>query len=149
MQVILLEDVKGLGKKGQVVNSSDGHARNFLFPKNLAIEATKANIGTLEAKKKKDAQKEADSVAAAKAIADKLEGMSVKIPVKVGGAGKMFGSIGGKEVAEAIQSQGGISIDRKKIEMNAVKSLGSHTVTIKLHPKVHVSFNFELVSVDA
>jgi len=149
MQVILLEDVKGLGKKGQVVNASDGHARNFLFPRKLAAEATKTNLSQHEAQLKQSAQKLSQEVESAKAIGDKLQESKVTIPVKVGGAGKMFGSIGSKEVAEAIQAQIGVSLDRKKIDLGPVKTIGEHTATIKLHAQVHVKFVFELVAADA
>jgi len=146
MQVILLEDVKGVGKKGQLVNASDGHARNFLFPRKLAIEATKANLAELDAKKKKEDHKLQLEVDAAQQIADKLKDTKVKLPVKVGSNGKMFGSISNKEVAEAIQSQLGVAVDKKKIVVQAIKTVGEHTATIKLHPKVNVPLAFELVA---
>ncbi|MCL2215582.1 MAG: 50S ribosomal protein L9 [Defluviitaleaceae bacterium] len=146
MQVILLEDVKGVGKKGQVVNASDGHARNFLFPRKLAMEATKANLAQLEAQQKRADQKFQQEVAAAQEIAEKLKDVKVKIPVKTGGGGKMFGSISNKEIAEGVQSQTGISVDKKKIVVQAVKTVGEHTAVLKLHPKVSVTLNFELVA---
>ena len=149
MQVILLEDVKGLGKKGQVVNASDGHARNYLFPRKLAAEATKTNLSQHEAKIKQSEQKLSHEIESAKAVGEKLQESKVTIPVKVGGAGKMFGSIGGKEIAEAVQTQLGITLDRKKIDLGAVKTIGEHTATIKLHPQVHIKFSFELVAADA
>jgi len=145
MKVILLEDVKGTGKKGQVVEASDGHARNFLIPRKLAAEATKANMAQLEAKQKKaDMQLQSD-IEAAQELANKLRETKVKIPVKVGD-GKIYGSISNKEVAEALQTQFSISIDRKKIVMDTVKTLGEHKATIKLHAKVHMSLTFELVA---
>ena len=145
MKVILLEDVKGTGKKGQVIEASDGHARNFLIPRKLAAEATKANMAQLEAKQKKaDAQLQQD-IEAAQALATKLRETNVKIRVKVG-EGKIYGSISNKEVAEALQKQLGLSIDRKKIVMDAVKTLGEHKATVKLHPKVHMSLSFELIA---
>ena len=146
MQVILLEDVKGVGKKGQIVNASDGHARNFLFPKKLAAEATKANLAQLEAQQKKVEHQHQQEVNAAQEIADKLKDVKVKIPVKVGAGGKMFGSISNKEVAEAIQSASGISVDKKKIVVPSIKTTGEHTATLKLHPKVSVTLTFELVA---
>ena len=146
MQVILLEDVKGIGKKGQVVNASDGHARNFLFPRKLAAEATKVNLSQLEAQQKKADLKHQQEVDAAREIADKLKEIKVKIPVRVGDSGKMFGSISNKEVAEAIQSQAGISVDKKKIAVQPIKTVGEHTATLKLHPKVSVTLTFELVA---
>ena len=146
MQVILLEDVKGIGKKGQVVNASDGHARNFLLPRKLATEATKANLANLEAQQKKTEHKLQQEVDDARQIADKLKDIKVKIPVKTGAGGKMFGSISNKEVAEAIQSASGVSVDKKKIVVQAVKTLGEHNATLKLHPKVSLPITFELVA---
>ncbi|MCL2048874.1 MAG: 50S ribosomal protein L9 [Defluviitaleaceae bacterium] len=145
MQVILLQDVKGVGKKGDIVNASDGHALNFLLPRKLATEATKANLSQLDAQKKKAEHKFNQEVAAAQAIADKLKGAQVKIPVKVGDGGKMFGSISNKEVAEAVQSQLGVAVDKKKYNVQAVKTLGEHTAQINLHPNVKVTITFELV----
>ena len=145
MKVILLEDVKGTGKKGQVIEASDGHARNFLIPRKLAAEATKANMAQLEAKQKKaDAQLQQD-IEAAQALAAKLRESHVKILVKAG-EGKIYGSISNKEVAEALQKQLGLSIDRKKIVMDAVKTLGEHKAMVKLHAKVHTPLTFELVT---
>jgi large subunit ribosomal protein L9 len=146
MQVILLQDVKGTGKKGDIINASDGHALNFLIPKKLAMEATKGNLNQLDAQKKKAEQKFNEEVSAAQAIADKLKGATVKIPVRVGENGKMFGSISNKEVAEAVQSQVGIAVDKKKYNVSAVKTLGEHTANVNLHPKVKVELKFELVA---
>jgi large subunit ribosomal protein L9 len=149
MQVILLQDVKGTGKKGDIINASDGHALNFLIPRKLAMEATKGNLNQLDAQKKKAEDKFNQEVAAAQAIADKLKDAVVKIPVKVGANGKMFGSISNKEVAEAVQSQIGVAIDKKKYSVQAVKTVGEHIAAINLHPKVKVSLKFELVSAEA
>ena len=146
MKVILLEDVQGVGKKGQVVNAADGHARNFLFPRKLAQEATKENMAKLEKQKKDAADKHSKDVGAATKLSDKISKAAVKIPVKVGGGNKMFGSIGAKEVAEALVSQAGIEVDRKKIVMQPIKTLGEHTVVFKLHPEVQTKFTFELVA---
>ena len=149
MKVILLEDVKGTGKKGQVVNASDGHARNFLFPRKLAIEATDANLASLEAQQKKAQHKVAQEVKAAQAIADKLQAKPVSIKAKVGDKGRMFGSISNKEIAEAIQSQLGVAVDKKKIVLTEqVKSVGSYTATAKLHTQVSAKINFEVVAAE-
>ncbi|MCL2357779.1 MAG: 50S ribosomal protein L9 [Defluviitaleaceae bacterium] len=146
MKVILLEDVKGVGKKGDIVNASDGHATNFLLPRKLAMEANKTNLAQLDAQKKKAEQKLAQDIAAAQQIADKLKDAKIKIPVKSGSQGKMFGSISNKEVAEAVQSQLGIAIDKKKYNVQAVKTLGEHTAQVNLHPQVKVALTFELVA---
>ena len=145
MKVILLQDVKGTGKKGQVIEASDGHARNFLIPRKLAAEATKANMAQLEAKQKKADQQLQNDIESAQELATKLRETKVKIPVKVGD-GKIYGSISNKEVAEALQTQFAIPIDKKKIVMDSVKTLGEHKATIKLHAKVHMQLTFELVA---
>ena len=145
MKVILLEDVKGTGKKGQVVNASDGHARNFLFPRKLAIEATDANLASLNAQQKKTEHKLAQEVQAAKEIAEKLQAKPVVINAKVGDKGRMFGSISNKEVAEAIQSQLGVAVDKKKVVLTEpVKAVGKYTATAKLHPQVSATVEFEV-----
>jgi len=145
MKVILLEDVKGTGKKGQVVNASDGHARNFLFPRKLAIEATDANLHSLNTQQKKAEHKVAQEVKAAQEIAEKLQAKAVVINAKVGDKGRMFGSITNKEVAEAIQSQLGVTVDKKKIVLTEqVKAVGKYTATAKLHPQVSAVVEFEV-----
>jgi len=146
MKVILLEDVKGTGKKGQVVNASDGHARNFLFPRKLAIEATDANLANLEAQQKKAQHKVATEVKAAQELAEKLESKPVTIGAKVGDKGRMFGSISNKEIAEAIQSQLGVTVDKKKIVLaDPVKAVGTYAVTAKLHAQVSAKLAVEIV----
>lgn len=145
MQVILLQDVKGVGKKGQIINASDGHAMNFLIPRKLAAEANKANLAQLDAQKKQAENKLNKEIEAAQKIAEKLKAAKIKIPVRVGDGGKMFGSISNKEVAEAVQSQVGIAIDKKKFGVQAVKTLGEHTAQVNLHPQVKAALTFELV----
>ena len=149
MKVILLEDVKGTGKKGQVVNASDGHARNFLFPRKLAIEATDANLHSLNTQQKKAEHKVAQEVKAAKELADKLQAKPVIISAKVGDRGRMFGSISNKEVAEAIQSQLGVVIDKKKVVLaEPVKAIGKYTATAKLHTQVSAKIEFEVAAAE-
>ena len=149
MKVILLEDVKGTGKKGQVVNASDGHARNFLFPRKLAIEANDANMASLNAQQKKAEHKLAQEVKAAQELAAKLQAKPVIIKAKVGDKGRMFGSISNKEVAEAIQSQLGVTVDKKKIVLSdAVKTVGNYTATAKLHPQVSAKVDFEVAAAE-
>jgi len=145
MKVILLEDVKGIGKKGQVLNASDGHARNFLLPRKLAVEATSANLATLEAQQKTAQNKLAMEVKAAKELAEKLQAKPVNLKVKVGEKGRMFGSISNKEIAEAIQSQLGEVVDKKKIVLgDPIKSVGTYTVTAKLHAQVAAKLEVEI-----
>lgn len=137
MKVILLEDVKALGKKGQIVNINDGYARNFVFPKKLGVEATPKNLNDLKlqnANKEKLAQEALD---AAKELAAKLEAGKVVLSIKTGEGGKAFGSVSSKEIATEVKNQMGYEIDKKKIQLkDAIKTLGTHTVPVKLHAKV-------------
>lgn len=137
MKVILLEDVKALGKKGQIVNINDGYARNFVLPKKLGVEATPKNLNDLKlqnANKEKLAQEALD---AAKELAAKLEAGKVVLSIKTGEGGKAFGSVSSKEIATEVKSQMGYEIDKKKIQLkDAIKTLGTHTVPVKLHAKV-------------
>ena len=144
MQVILLEDVKGVGNKGQIINASDGHAKNFLFPRNLAAPATKSNLASLDAKQKKAEHKINQEIAAANAIAARFK--KLRIVVRVGESGKMFGSVSNKEISDAFQKQLGIAVDRKKIVVEPVKTVGEYTATVKLHPKVSAKVEFEVVA---
>jgi len=142
MKVILLEDVKGIGKKGQVINASDGHARNFLLPRKLAVEATNANMTILETQQKNAQQKIAKEVKAAEEMAAKLQDKPITIKVKTGDKGRMFGSITNKEIAEAITSQLGQTVDKKKIVLtDPIKAIGTYTVTAKLHTQVSAKLN--------
>lgn len=137
MKVILLEDVKSLGKKGQIVNINDGYARNFVLPKKLGVEATPKNLNDLKlqnANKEKLAQEALD---AAKELAAKLEAGKVVLFIKTGEGGKAFGSVSSKEIATEVKNQMGYEIDKKKIQLkDAIKTLGTHTVPVKLHAKV-------------
>jgi len=144
MKVILLQDVKGTGKKGQTIEASDGHARNFLIPRKLAVEATKGNMAQLEGQQRKAATKLQEEIEAAQAIATKIREAEIKIPVKCGDGGRMFGSISNKELAEALQKQG-VTVDKKKIVVQAVKTIGEHSANVKLHAQVAVPLKFELI----
>ncbi len=137
MKVILLQDVKPLGKKGDVVNASDGYARNMLFPKKLAVEATDSNLKDLAAKKRGEEKMKAEALAAAEKLKEEIEAREVKIAIKVGSAGRTFGSVSAKEIAEAVKDQLGLDIDKKKLQLAApLKEVGTTTVDLKLHPKV-------------
>ena len=137
MKVILIEDVKALGKKGDTVNVSDGYARNMLFPKKLALEANAKNINDLKLKKAHEEKVEKEQLAQAQSFAEQLAQAQVKVSVKVGEGGKVFGSVSSKEIAEAAKAQLGYEIDKKKILMTApIKMVGTTSVSIKLHPKV-------------
>ncbi|MCL2204484.1 MAG: 50S ribosomal protein L9 [Defluviitaleaceae bacterium] len=145
MKVILIEDVKGVGKKGQIINAADGHAKNFLLPRKLAVEATKNNLAQLESQQKRAEQKHENEVAAAQSLADKIKDVKLVLKVKVGEKGKMFGSISNKELAEALTSQCQIDIDKKKFVLaQPVKSVGTYTATVKLHAQVTAPLHFEI-----
>ncbi|MEI7904507.1 MAG: 50S ribosomal protein L9 [Candidatus Firestonebacteria bacterium] len=136
MKVILREDIKNIGKCGDVKNVADGYARNFLLKKNLVLEATPANLEKIEAEKKKYAAKMAKVKVEFEALAVKISALEVSFTRKVGEEGKMFGSVTSEEIAEAVKAKG-FEVDKRKVELvEPIKTLGSHEVTIKLHHEV-------------
>lgn len=146
MKLILLEDVKSIGKKGQLINASDGYAKNFLLPKKLAVEATKANINDIELKKKADNKRMQQEIDEAQALADKIKSKAVKVSVKTGENGKLFGSVTNKEIAIALEEQTGIKIDKKKIVLEEpVKMVGTKHLPVKIHAKVTAELTVEIV----
>lgn len=137
MKVILLTDVKNVGKKGQVVEVSDSYARNVLIKKNQGLEATGKNMNDLKLQKANDEKVAAQNLADARALAEQIEKSSIVLKVKVGEGGKLFGSISTKEIAEAVKEQLNLEVDKKKIQLtNPIKSTGEMDVPIKLHTKV-------------
>ena len=137
MKVILLEDVKSLGKKGETVNVSDGYARNMLFPKKLGVEATPKNLNDLKLKKANDEKIAQEQLEEAQELGKKIEAGKVELAIKVGEGGRTFGSVSTKEIAAAVKEQMGYDIDKKKIQLKeAIKTLGTHNVPVKLHTKV-------------
>ena len=137
MQVVLLEDVKALGKKGQVVNVNDGYARNFILKKNLGVEATAKNLNDLKLQKANAEKLAAEQLAAAKELAQKLEGLSITLTMKAGEGGRAFGSVSSKEIAAAAKDQLGLDIDKKKLVLpDAIRTFGNHEVPVKLHKDV-------------
>ena len=133
MKVILKADIKGVGKKDEIINASDGYARNFLFPKSLAVEANNENISKWKAKQKSAQYQKQQEKEEAMRIADKLSKISVRIQVKAGENGKIFGGVSSKEIAEVLEKQYRISVDKKKIDLKEpIKTLGIRTVEIKL-----------------
>lgn len=137
MKVILLADVKALGKKGEVVEVSDGYAKNFLFTKKLGIEANSKNMNDLKLKKANDEKIAAKNLEDAKEYAKVLENTTVEVKLKSGEGGKPFGSVSSKEIAEEAKKQHNLDIDKKKIVMSdAIKNFGVTEVSVKLHPKV-------------
>ena len=133
MKVVLKQDVKGLGKKGELVNASDGHARNFLFPKNLAVEANAQNMSELKNREQAEKYRIATETAAAKANAEKMSGKTIKLTAKAGANGKLFGSVTSKELAEKIADEFGIKVDKKKISCEDIKQFGTYEFEVKLY----------------
>ena len=137
MKIILLEDVKSLGKKGQIVNVSDGYARNFVLPKKLGLEATSKNLNDLKLQKANEEKVAQQILDDAKELAAKVEAGKVEVKIKVGEGGRTFGSVSTKEIAFAVKEQMGNDIDKKKIQLkDTIKTLGTHMVPVKLHQKV-------------
>ena len=137
MKVILLEDVKSLGKKGQIVNVSDGDARNFIFKKNLGLEANGKNLNDLKLQKQNEEKVAQENLDAAKAFAEELSTKEVILTLKVGEGGRTFGSVSSKEISEAAKKQLNLDIDKKKLQLeNPIRNLGVTNVPVRLHPKV-------------
>ena len=137
MKVILLEDVKAVGKKGQIVNVNDGYARNFILPKKLGLEANNKNLNDLKLKKANDEKIAQEQLEEAQELGKKIEAGKVELAIKVGEGGRTFGSVSTKEIAAAVKEQMGYDIDKKKIQLKeAIKTLGTHNVPVKLHTKV-------------
>ena len=137
MNLILLQNVKSLGKAGDVVNVSDGYARNMLLPKGIAVEANDKNKNDLKLKKQHEEKLAADRLQDAKDLAKKLEGIKITVKMKAGENGKAFGSVSSKEIAEAAKAQHALELDKKKIQLDEpIRTFGMHEVPIRLHPEV-------------
>ena len=137
MKVILLEDVKSLGKKGEIVNVSDGYARNMILPKKLGVEATPKNLNDLKLQKANAEKVAQENFEAAQAFAKELETKEIILTLKVGEGGRTFGSISGKEISEAAKKQLNLEIDKKKLQLSSpIRNLGVTNVPVRLHPKV-------------
>lgn len=142
MKVILLKDVKGLGKEGDLVNSKDGYARNFLFPKNLAVEATPANLKKWEEKKQAEEDKRRGEQKDALQLKEKIEKLTVEIKAKGGTGGRLFGSITSQDIAAALSKQHKIDIDKRKIELKEnIKTVGTTSVEVKLYAEISAKLN--------
>ncbi len=147
MKVILLDNIKGVGKKDEVINASDGYARNFLFPKKLAVEANKENMSKLKAKQDSKTFKKEQDKEEAKKIAQKMSKIILKISVKSGENGKIFGGVSSKEIAENLEKQHNIKVDKKKIDLKeTIKELGIKTVDIKLFEGVIGKIKIDVIS---
>ena len=140
MKVILLKDVKGLGKEGDLVNAKDGYARNFLFPKGAVVEATSGNLEKWKEEKEKEAEKKENEHKEALKLKEKIENITVNIQGKAGDGGRLFGSITSKDIADALKSQHKIDIDRRKIELkDNIKTLGTTQVDLRVYAEVVAS----------
>lgn len=147
MEIILTQDVKALGKKGEIVKVSDGYARNFILPKKLGMEATKQNLYDLNMQKAAEVKKQKEILEEAKEQAKKLEALTIKVTIKAGEGGKTFGSVSTKEIAVALKEQHGLELDKKKLVLNdPIKNAGTYTVPVKLHSQVTAEMK---VSVEA
>ena len=147
MKVILLSDIKGVGKKDQVIEASDGYARNFLFPKKLAVEANSTNMNNLKAKQESNQYRKDVEKQEAQKIAEKLKGIMLKVRVKAGENGKIFGGVTSREIAEGLKKDYNIVIDKKKIMLaDTVKTLGTITVDIKLYEGVTGKLKVDIIT---
>lgn len=146
MDIVLLEDVKALGKKGQIVKVNDGYARNFILPKKLGMEANTKNLNDLKLQKANEAKIAADQLEAAKELGKKIEEASITLTIRAGEGGRAFGSVSGKEIAQAITSQLGLDIDKKKLVLpEPLKTFGTHEVPVKLHKDVTAKLNVKVM----
>ena len=137
MKVILKEDIKSLGKKGEIVEVSDGYARNFILKKNKGVEANSSNLNDLKLKKANDDKIAQEQYEAAKELGKQIEAGQIQVSIKMGEGGKAFGTVSSKEIAEEVKKQLDLTIDKKKVQLKeAIKVPGTHVVPIKLHPKV-------------
>lgn len=136
MKIILLKDVKTLGKKGEVINASDGYARNYLIPKGFAEEANKANLHIWNNKKEAERKQKLAEIEAAQKLAAELKGKEINLSVKSGESGRIFGSITGKDISDELNKKFKINIDKKKIVVNNIRQLGTYDVEVKLYPEI-------------
>ncbi|NLM25321.1 MAG: 50S ribosomal protein L9 [Firmicutes bacterium] len=146
MKVILEKDIKGLGKKGDIVTVKEGYGRNFLLPRGLAKEATEGNIKQVSLEKKAEKNKRQRELEAAQEIANRINGQKIQIATKVGEAGKLFGSITSQDIAERLKKQYKVEIDKRKIDLSEpIKNLGNYPVNIRIHSKVHANVIVQVV----
>lgn len=145
MKIILLQDEKKLGKKGDIIEASEGYARNYLLPKKIGVEATAGNMNDLKLHKANDEKVAKEQLQAAQALAEELASKQVVVKIKAGEGGRTFGSVSGKEIAVALKEQHGLEIDKKKIQLpEALKNFGNYEVGVKLHPKVTAKLNVKV-----
>ncbi len=144
MKVILQKDVKGLGKKGDMVNASDGYARNFLFPKKLAVEANSQAVTEFNNRVASDKFKVETDIANAKAQAEKLTGKIIRLTAKAGANGKLFGSITSKEIAEKLNSEFGVKVDKRKVVVSDIKQFGTYEFEVKLYQGISAKLSVQV-----
>lgn len=145
MKVIFLQDVKGQGKKGEIKELSEGYVRNFLLPKGLVKEATEGNMKTLEAKKKSEDKRKEQEKIEAQELAEKMKEMTIKIKGKAGEGGRLFGAISSKQVIQALEEQQHVKLDKRKLDMDAIRALGVTQVKVKLHHDVTATLKVHVV----
>ena len=139
MKVVLLKDVKAQGKKGDIINVSDGYARNFLLPKGLAVEATSNALNDLKGQKESEAYRKETELANAKELAEKITGVTVELSAKAGANGKLFGSVTAKDVATVISKEIGVQLDKRKVVVEDIKAFGTYPVEVKLYNGISAS----------
>lgn len=136
MKVILLQDIKGVGKKEEIINASDGYARNYLFPRKLAKEANEANVHVLNQKNEYERRQKLAEIEEAQKMAEDIKGIEVKIITKSGENGRLFGSITTKDISEALNKQHNLNIDKKKLVVDAIRQVGTYDVEVKIYPEI-------------
>ncbi|MBQ8821488.1 MAG: 50S ribosomal protein L9 [Lachnospiraceae bacterium] len=145
MKIILLQDEKKLGKKGEIIEASEGYARNYILPKKIGVEATPKNLNDLKLQKANDAKIAQEQLDAAKALAEKIAELQVVVKMKAGEGGKAFGSVSSKEIVTAFKEQHGIELDKKKVILaDSLKNFGNYEVSVKLHPQVVGKFTVKV-----
>jgi large subunit ribosomal protein L9 len=149
VKVILKKDIKGSGKKNEVVNVAEGYARNYLLPKGLAIEATPSNLQDLARKKRNQDKKQEKELQQAQELEAKLKKVTLTIPVKTGEGGRLFGSISNRDIGDVLEKEKGLKVDKRKIEVDGtIKELGIYPIKIKLHPQVTVTIQVQVVEAE-
>lgn len=147
MKVILGQDIKTLGKKGDVIEVSEGYARNFLLPKKYAVEASKVNLNAVKLQKNSEERKRQQAVDEAKLMAAQLSKIEITLPVKIGENGKLFGSVTGKDIADELKNKHNIDIDRRKIEVKeGIKGVGDYNAVIKVHPEITSTIKVHVIA---
>ncbi|MGE5559923.1 MAG: 50S ribosomal protein L9 [Chloroflexota bacterium] len=145
MKVILTQDIKTLGKKGSVVEVAEGHGRNYLIPRGMAIEASTGNMRTLKTEKEADAARSQRELKEAQKLGERIRGVAITIRARTGEGGRLFGSVTNKDIAAALATVAGVRVDRRKVEAVDIKTTGTYRVTIKLHPEVSATVDVTVV----